>query len=162
MTAYADLADLPEDDRIAIIGKAAENGALVGVFVDDDDKADRYVAKLTQRFKVKVVDRKAGLVAGTVLVRIGSNRRPFTGDCDAGAVRVPETTRLRNGRQPGETGLVHLLKQPKPGPPTHGQRPDAVQITQHLKEVRRALRDGGSTAWPHLPGALSATGGALR
>jgi hypothetical protein len=29
-----------------------------------------------------------------------SNQRPFIGRDDAGAVRVPETTRLRNGRQP--------------------------------------------------------------
>jgi hypothetical protein len=70
MTAFADLADLPEDDRIAMIGKAASNGALVGFFVDDDAKADRYIDKLVNRFKVKVIDRHAG-PANTVLVRVG-------------------------------------------------------------------------------------------
>ena len=71
MTAFADLADLPEDDRIAIIAKAASNGALVGFIVDDAEKADRYVKKLRERFNVRIVDQSAGPVKGTVLVRVG-------------------------------------------------------------------------------------------
>lgn len=72
MKAYADLADLPEDDRIAIIGEAAASGQIVGFFVDDDEKADRYILKLLQRFKVRIIDRKPNvLVKNTVLVRVG-------------------------------------------------------------------------------------------
>jgi hypothetical protein len=69
---YADLADLPEDDRITSIGKTAAAGNVVGVVVDDDAKADRYIKKLSRRFpNVRVIDRGAGPVAGTVLVRVG-------------------------------------------------------------------------------------------
>ena len=71
MKAFADLADLPEDARIDIIGHTASSGALVGFVVDDDEKADRYIQKLSERFKVRIVDRGAGPVANTVLVRVG-------------------------------------------------------------------------------------------
>lgn len=72
MKAYADLADLPEDDRIAIIGRTAESGQTVGFFVDDDEKADRYIKKLLASFKVRVQERKKdALVKNTVFVRIG-------------------------------------------------------------------------------------------
>lgn len=72
MTAYADLGDLPEDAHIDMIGEAASRGALVGFIVDDDDKADRYISKLVERFKaVRVVDRGIGPVKNTVLVRVG-------------------------------------------------------------------------------------------
>ncbi len=71
MKAFADLADLPEDERIAIIGQVASGGALVGFVVDDDDKADRYIKKLSERFKVRIVDRGVGPVKNTVLVRVG-------------------------------------------------------------------------------------------
>ena len=71
MKAYADLADLPEDDRITAIGQVAESGQVVGVFVDDDEKADRYITKLTTRFKVQVVKRcKDVLVKNTVFVKV--------------------------------------------------------------------------------------------
>lgn len=71
MTSYADLADLPEGRRIAIIGQAAES-AVVGFFVDDDAKADRYIEKLRARYKVRLIDRKADvLVNNTVFVKIG-------------------------------------------------------------------------------------------
>jgi aconitase A len=71
MTKYADLASLPEDDRITIIGQQAEVGGLTGFFVDDDAKADRYLAKLTTRFKVELVDRhRDAPVPGAVFVRI--------------------------------------------------------------------------------------------
>ena len=75
MKAYADLADLPEDARIDIIGQAAELGERVGFFVDNDATADRYIEKLTKRFKVAVLERKPDvLVKGTVFVKVG--RRP--------------------------------------------------------------------------------------
>lgn len=71
MTAYADVADHPEDDRIRMIGKAASAGALVGFIVEDDPKADRYIAKLAKMFPlVSVVDRMPGPVKNTILVRV--------------------------------------------------------------------------------------------
>jgi hypothetical protein len=68
MKAYADLADLPEDDRIAIIGETAQGGPIVGFVVEDQAKADRYIAQLTARYQVKELDRKP-LLTG-ILVRI--------------------------------------------------------------------------------------------
>jgi hypothetical protein len=70
LKAFADLADLPEDDRIRIIAEAVEAGQVVGFFVDDDPKADRYIRKLGAR--VRVIERKANvLVKGTVFVKVG-------------------------------------------------------------------------------------------
>lgn len=75
MKTFADLADLPEDERIRIIGETAEQGQRVGFFVDDDAKADRYIEKLTKRFRVHVVDRQRDvLVNNTVFVAV--TRRP--------------------------------------------------------------------------------------
>lgn len=68
--AFADLADLHEDDRIRIIGETAEHRHSVAFVVEDDAKADRYIAKLTERFKVVVAARGSGPVAGTVAVKI--------------------------------------------------------------------------------------------
>lgn len=74
MKAYADLADLPEDDRIAIIGTSAES-TVVGFFVDDDAKADRYVKKLLAAHRVRLIERQTmSLVKGgtpVVFVRVG-------------------------------------------------------------------------------------------
>ncbi len=70
MKGYADLADLPEDERIRLIAKTAEI-SVVGFFVDDDgEKADRYIRKLAA-YPVRVIDQKPGLVAGTIMVRVG-------------------------------------------------------------------------------------------
>jgi hypothetical protein len=70
LKAFADLADLPEDDRIQIIAESVEAGQVVGFFVDDDAKADRYIRKLGTR--VRVIERKANvLVKGTVFVKVG-------------------------------------------------------------------------------------------
>lgn len=76
MKAFADLADLPEDDRIAIIGRTTEESIKpVGFFVDDDAKADRYIEKLTKRFKVELVERYHDvLVKGSVFIKL--RRRP--------------------------------------------------------------------------------------
>lgn len=71
MPGFADLADLSEDARIAIIGVTAARGALVGFVVETDDKADRYVEKLLAGYRVRVIDRMAGPVPATVLVRVG-------------------------------------------------------------------------------------------
>ena len=70
MKAFADLADLPENDRIAIIAKAAEEH-IVGFVVDDEPKADRYIDKLKAYPLVRFIDRGKGPVKGTVLVRVG-------------------------------------------------------------------------------------------
>lgn len=70
MKAYADLADLPEDERIAIIRETAASGQIVGFFVDDDAKADRYIRKLGTA--VRVIERTRDvLVNGTVFVKVG-------------------------------------------------------------------------------------------
>lgn len=61
---YVDLADMPEDDRIAIIGRAAESGKRVAFIVEDHAKADRYIEKLTKRFQVSVARRIEGPMKG--------------------------------------------------------------------------------------------------
>lgn len=68
MTAFSDLADLPEDERIAIIGRTAEGGQRVAFIVEDHAKADRYIEKLTKRFQVSVAKRLTGPVKDTISV----------------------------------------------------------------------------------------------
>lgn len=69
MTGYADIANLPESRRIALIAATAAQ-CIVGFIVEDDAKADRYVA-LLGAYPVRVIDRRPGPVAGTVMVRVG-------------------------------------------------------------------------------------------
>lgn len=74
MKAFADLADLPEDDRITIIAQTASapGAGIIGVVVDDDAKADRYIAKLLKASsQVRIIDRGPGPVKGSVLIRVG-------------------------------------------------------------------------------------------
>lgn len=53
---YADLKGVPEDVRIDLIGKGTLAGRLVtGFLVEDEAKADRYIAKLKARFPSIVV-----------------------------------------------------------------------------------------------------------
>lgn len=60
---------MTEREQITAIGNAARGGALIGFFVDDDAKADRYIAQLRAKFPtVVVVDRRPML--GAVLVRV--------------------------------------------------------------------------------------------
>lgn len=71
---FADLADLPEDDRIRVIGEYVEAhpGEIIGVVVDEDRtgaKATRYIAKVTTLYKVRVLDRGPGPVAHSTLLR---------------------------------------------------------------------------------------------
>jgi len=66
--AYADLGDLPEDERIEVLAQTAQS-AVVGFVVEDNAKADRYLLKLGPR--VRLIGRGPGPVANTVLVRIG-------------------------------------------------------------------------------------------
>jgi len=71
MKAFADLADLPEDDRIRIAAETARHGHIVGVAVDDEpEKVARYVRKLQAR-GVRIIDQTPGPVKGAVLIRIG-------------------------------------------------------------------------------------------
>lgn len=74
MKAYADLGDLPEDDRITIIGQTAEAGNITGFVVETNAKADRYIKKLKARYSVNILDRGPGPVKGTILVRVGPVR----------------------------------------------------------------------------------------
>ena len=70
---YKDLADEPEDERIRQIGEQCMRGKqTVGFFTDDEvGKAERYIAKLTERYPgIRVVFQGAGTVAGTVFVKV--------------------------------------------------------------------------------------------
>ena len=71
---YADLADLPEDERIEIIGRmVVERGKTVAVCVDDQPaKVARYLAKLRARFPaIVVLSQDKGPVKGVVTLRLG-------------------------------------------------------------------------------------------
>ncbi len=71
MKGYVDIAELPEDDRIALIARTAAAGNVVGVALEDDDaKIARYESKL-RADGARIIDRKPGLVAGTILLRVG-------------------------------------------------------------------------------------------
>lgn len=73
MKGYADLGDLPEDERIRIIGEHAAAGNLVAVPIDDEaEKIARYIRKVTARFPtVRHIDTIAGIVANTKTIRFG-------------------------------------------------------------------------------------------
>lgn len=80
---YADLHNLPENDRIKVICEylmQAPKGSdvqplMIGVMVDNKEKADRYIAKINKRYpKVRVLDVKEG-VLGAVLIRLGEPLR---------------------------------------------------------------------------------------
>lgn len=80
MKAFADLADLPEDQRIEAIGRLTMEGPasstdkpiMNGFIVETPSKAARYIAKLKEQFPgIRIIDQNPGPLAGTVLVRIG-------------------------------------------------------------------------------------------
>jgi hypothetical protein len=73
MKAYADLADLPEDERIRLAAEtAATNHAIVGIVTDDEPgKPERYIRKLEGYPLIRIIDRGPGPVKNTVLIRIG-------------------------------------------------------------------------------------------
>ncbi len=71
MKAYADLADLPEDERIRVAAEAARAGHIVGVVTDDElGKPERYIRKL-EAHGVRIIDRSKGPVKHCVTIRIG-------------------------------------------------------------------------------------------
>ncbi len=75
---FADLGNLDENQRIALIGDAVMClGKTCGVVVETDEKADRYVKKLTDKFPgIVVVARFHGPVKGTVTVKLGPPNAP--------------------------------------------------------------------------------------
>jgi hypothetical protein len=77
--AYGDLANLSEDDRITIIGLAAES-QLVAFFVDDEKgKPERYKRKLLARFpKVEVISTTKGPVENVVTIKVGPRKGSLT------------------------------------------------------------------------------------
>lgn len=69
---YADLADLPENKRIQIIGERAMKGEVIAFVVEDDRKADRYLKKIANRFpKIVQLARVPGPIEGAVTVKVG-------------------------------------------------------------------------------------------
>ena len=79
MAQYADLADLPEDERIAIIGRTAESGKRVAFVVEDDAKANRYMTKLAARFQVSVDKKLEGPIKGKTVTIIVTKRENHNG-----------------------------------------------------------------------------------
>ena len=69
---YRDVADLPEDVRIDLIGKTAMRGKRVAFVTDSDlGKADRYVAKLLAKFPaLEILSRGDGPVKDVVYVTV--------------------------------------------------------------------------------------------
>lgn len=75
---YADLADLPEDERIPLIGKRAMAGEVVAFIVDDEDgKLDRYLFKLFTLFPdLILVGKWPGPVEGAVTAKVKHKGTP--------------------------------------------------------------------------------------
>jgi hypothetical protein len=76
---YVDLSELSENVRIGILGQEAAQGYVVGFFVEDDDKANRYIRKLRFRFAVEVVSREHLTVGGAEVVYVRLRRAPRPG-----------------------------------------------------------------------------------
>ena len=74
MKGFADLADLPEAERVKIIAETAASGKIVGVVLErDEKKIKRYIEKITRDPNVVLVERGKGLTKDTVLLRFGPN-----------------------------------------------------------------------------------------
>lgn len=72
MKAFADLADLPEDDRIRAIAQVAKAnpGSIIGVATDDEPgKPERYQAKLASH-GLTIIDVTDGPVKGAKFIRV--------------------------------------------------------------------------------------------
>ena len=69
---FADLADLPEDERIeAIAHHVRDHGATAAVCVDDEPgKPERYARKLAAR-GCRIIEQAKGPVAGVVTLKVG-------------------------------------------------------------------------------------------
>lgn len=76
---YKDIADIPEDERIQKIGNFVMSRQQVVGFITDSEpgKADRYIAKLQERFPgIVILGRYNGPVANTVTVKVGPPSSP--------------------------------------------------------------------------------------
>lgn len=74
MPVYKDIADEEEDERIRQIGEAAMAQRKIVGFITDDKpgKADRYIAKLRERYPgIHVFCQLPGPVPETVFVKVG-------------------------------------------------------------------------------------------
>jgi len=75
MKGYTDLADLPEDERIRLIGECVMNTKqTIGFFVDHEEgKAERYVKKLQEQFPgIKVLGIHKQLITQSAdFVKVG-------------------------------------------------------------------------------------------
>lgn len=71
---FADLADLPEDERIKVIARhVVAHGQTVAVCVDDEPgKPERYAVKL-RALGVAVLEQHKGPVANVVTLKVGLN-----------------------------------------------------------------------------------------
>lgn len=68
---FADLADLPEDERIAIIARTVANGKTVGVALENEpEKVARYKRKLIAA-GVVILEERPSEIAGVVFLRVG-------------------------------------------------------------------------------------------
>lgn len=73
--AYVDLFNMTELERIGVIGTRAMRHELVAFVVETDAKASRYMRQLKKSFpRVVEVDRVAGPVANTIMVRVTSGK----------------------------------------------------------------------------------------
>lgn len=73
MTRYEDLHEMPEDDRITLIGEQVMRGKTVGVFIDNEpEKIARYIQKITARFPAVMVRAQvAGPTPEVVTLQFG-------------------------------------------------------------------------------------------
>lgn len=76
---YTDLADMDEDERIDVIGKtimaqpvtSTGEPFVAGVVVDNDEKADRYLKKLAEKFPlIRLIERCPGPVENSVTMKL--------------------------------------------------------------------------------------------
>ncbi len=69
---FADLADLPEDERIAAIARyVLDHWRIAGVCVDDEPgKPERYAKKLAD-LGCRIIEQVKGPVPGVITLRVG-------------------------------------------------------------------------------------------
>ena len=70
---YADLHDLPEDERITIMGNVASEGKPTRVMVDDEPaEVARTISKVTSTIRWGwVIEQLDSPIAGVVMLRFG-------------------------------------------------------------------------------------------
>lgn len=71
---FLDVKGLTEDERIKLLGqKVIQEGLTVGFVVEDNAKADRYMAKLKVIFPAIVEEARFKMTADTICVRVKSS-----------------------------------------------------------------------------------------